>query len=78
MSAAITAATTRIAADEREWKLQSNSMKSRLRKIATEEAFIIPEIASAVRDVVRHGGPNLDLKLLRLITTLGRQPVICV
>lgn len=39
----------------------------RLRKIATEEAFIIPEVAEAVRTVVRRGGPNLDLKLLRLI-----------
>jgi 5-carboxyvanillate decarboxylase len=67
MSGAITAAATRTAADERERTLQSNSTKSRLRKIATEEAFIIPEIASAVRDVVRQGGPNLDLKLLRLI-----------
>ena len=39
----------------------------RLRKIATEEAFSIPEVAEAVRDVVRRGGPNLDLKLLALI-----------
>jgi len=67
MSGAIAAAATRTAADERERTLQSNSTKPRLRKIATEEAFIIPEIASAVRDVVRRGGSNLDLKLLRLI-----------
>ena len=40
---------------------------SRVRKIATEEAFSIPEVAAAVRDVVRRGGPNLDLKLLGLI-----------
>lgn len=39
----------------------------RLRKIATEEAFSIPEVAEAVRDVVRRGGQNLDLKLLTLI-----------
>ena len=39
----------------------------RVRKIATEEAFSIPEIADALRDVVRRGGPNLDLKLLSLI-----------
>lgn len=67
MSGAITAAATRTSADERDRTLQTNPTKSRLRKIATEEAFIIPEIASAVRDVVRRGGPNLDLKLLRLI-----------
>jgi predicted TIM-barrel fold metal-dependent hydrolase len=41
--------------------------KARVRKIATEEAFIIPEIAAAIRDVVRRGGPNLDLKLLAQI-----------
>lgn len=67
ITGAVTAAASRATADEGEWKLQSNSTKSRLRKIATEEAFIIPEIASAVREVVRQGGPNLDLKLLRLI-----------
>jgi predicted TIM-barrel fold metal-dependent hydrolase len=38
-----------------------------VRKIATEEAFTIPEVAEATRDVVRQGGPNLDLKLLSLI-----------
>ena len=47
--------------------LQSNASGTRLRKIAAEEAFTIPEIAAAVRDVVRRGGPNLDLKLLRLV-----------
>jgi hypothetical protein len=47
--------------------LQSNDSKTRLRKIATEEAFTIPEIAAGVRDAVRRGGSNLDLKLLRLV-----------
>ena len=41
--------------------------KSRLRKIATEEAFNIPEIAEAIRGEVRRGGTNLDLKLLAQI-----------
>jgi len=45
----------------------SPSGGSRLRKIATEEAFSIPEVATAVRDLVRQGGRNLDLKLLKLI-----------
>lgn len=36
----------------------------KVRKIATEEAFMIPEVAAAVRDVVRKGGSNLDIKLL--------------
>ena len=67
LSGAIGLAATSTAADGRNGTLQSNATKSRLRKIATEEAFIIPEIAAAVRDVVRQGGPNLDLKLLRLI-----------
>jgi predicted TIM-barrel fold metal-dependent hydrolase len=43
------------------------SSRPRLRKIATEEAFTIPEVAEAVRAVVRGGGPNLDLKLLTLV-----------
>jgi predicted TIM-barrel fold metal-dependent hydrolase len=67
LSGAIGLAATSTAADGRDGTLQSNATKSRLRKIATEEAFIIPEIAAAVRDVMRQGGPNLDLKLLRLI-----------
>jgi predicted TIM-barrel fold metal-dependent hydrolase len=40
---------------------------ARLRKIATEEAFTIPEVVEAMRDVVRHGGTNLDLPVLSLI-----------
>lgn len=40
---------------------------STLRKIATEEACTIPEIVSALRDVVRAGGSNLDLPLLATI-----------
>ena len=36
-----------------------------MRKIATEEAFTIPEIAEAIRNVVRQGGSNLDLLLLK-------------
>src|SRR4051794_34596972 len=39
----------------------------RVRKIATEEAFVIPEMVQPLRDVLRRGGPNLDLKLLALI-----------
>lgn len=68
MSAAVVAALpARGEGHERSSQIQSNTAKPRLRKIATEEAFSIPEIATAVRDVVRQGGPNLDLKLLRLI-----------
>ena len=40
---------------------------TRLRKIATEEAFTIPEVAEAMRDVIKQGGTNLDLKVLSLI-----------
>ncbi|HEX7336069.1 MAG TPA: amidohydrolase family protein, partial [Gemmatimonadales bacterium] len=38
-----------------------------VRRIATEEAFSIPEVSEALREVVRRGGASLDLKLLRLI-----------
>jgi 5-carboxyvanillate decarboxylase len=39
----------------------------RLRKIATEEAWTIPEVADALRAVVKRGGRNLDLELLTSI-----------
>jgi 5-carboxyvanillate decarboxylase len=39
----------------------------RLRKIATEEAFTIPEMIEPVREVLRRGGRSLDLTLLRSI-----------
>ena len=45
----------------------------RIRKIATEEAFMIPEVATAVRELVRRGGSNLDLKLL---TTVFDTPAV--
>ncbi len=47
--------------------------RRRLRRIATEEAFTIPEVAEAVRDVVRRGGANLDLKLLTLVYGTGSE-----
>lgn len=45
----------------------------RVKKIATEEAFMIPEVANAVRDLVRKGGSNLDIKLL---TTVFDSPAV--
>jgi 5-carboxyvanillate decarboxylase len=41
--------------------------QQRLRKIATEEAFNIPEVAEAITTVLRQGGTNLDLLLLKQI-----------
>jgi 5-carboxyvanillate decarboxylase len=38
-----------------------------LRKIATEEAFNIPEIAEAIKTLVRQGGTNLDNAVLKQI-----------
>jgi 5-carboxyvanillate decarboxylase len=38
-----------------------------LRKIATEEAFNIPEIAEAIKTLVRKGGNQLDLAVLKQI-----------
>jgi len=46
---------------------QATAGGDRLRMIATEEAFWIPEVAEAMRDVLKRGGTNLDLKLLSLI-----------
>ena len=45
----------------------SSSPKQRVRKIATEEAFTIPEVSAAMLEVVRRGGPALDLKLWTLV-----------
>jgi 5-carboxyvanillate decarboxylase len=45
----------------------ASANKRPVRKIATEEAFMTPEIAAAVRDVVRGGGSNLDFKLLTTV-----------
>jgi len=47
--------------------LQSRAPGGRVRKVATEEAFVIPEVAEAMRELVRRGGPSLDLKLMGLI-----------
>lgn len=54
------------AAGERPRVLPPDVGRTRLRKIATEEAFTIPEVAAAMRDVARRGGTNLDLAFLRL------------
>ncbi len=43
------------------------AVRARVRKIATEEAFVIPEVAAALREVAQKGGPSLDLKLMNLI-----------
>lgn len=40
---------------------------ARVRKIATEEAFTIPEMVQPVREVLQRGGPSLDLVLLNSI-----------
>lgn len=47
--------------------LQSLLAKPGLRKIATEEAFVIPEIANAFKDVVQKGSTNLDQTMLKQI-----------
>lgn len=52
--------------------LSDKAPKQRLRKIATEEAFNIPEIAEAISDVVKQGGTNLDLLLLKQIYNAPR------
>ena len=42
-----------------------------VRRIATEEAFTIPEVADALREVSRHPGASLDLPLVRGIYDAG-------
>lgn len=46
---------------------ESSQAPKPLRKIATEEAFNIPEIADAIGSVLKQGGTNLDLLLLNQI-----------
>lgn len=45
-----------------------------LRKIATEEAFTIPEMIEPMRDVLRQGGSSLDLVLLRTVYAEAARP----
>jgi len=47
--------------------LNTHTSKQSLRKIATEEAFTIPEIATAYKEIVHKGGTNLDLMVLKQI-----------
>jgi predicted TIM-barrel fold metal-dependent hydrolase len=54
------------AKDEGETDARSQK-RDKMRMIATEEAFVIPEIAEALRELVKRGGTNLDLKLLSTI-----------
>jgi 5-carboxyvanillate decarboxylase len=47
---------------------------SKVRMIATEEAFVITEIADELRVLTRRGGTNLDLKLLSTIYDAPQLP----
>jgi 5-carboxyvanillate decarboxylase len=47
--------------------LNTHPSTQSIRKIATEEAFTIPEIATAYKDIVQKGGTNLDLMVLKQI-----------
>jgi 5-carboxyvanillate decarboxylase len=49
-----------------------------VRKIATEEAFNIPEIAEAIVQIAKKGGNNLDLALLKQIYDVPKeaQPMV--
>jgi predicted TIM-barrel fold metal-dependent hydrolase len=53
-----------LTASAQQKNIDATGAGKKVRKIATEEAFMIPEVAAAVRDVVRKGGSNLDIKLL--------------
>lgn len=54
----------------------SASVRTRVRKIATEEAFVIPEVADAMREIIRRGGLSLDLKLMNLIYNSPAAPAV--
>lgn len=67
VAAAVRSAPTTIADPLAAQEPRSTTRRNHLRKIGTEEAFTIPEVTEAIRELVRRGGPNLDLKLLSLI-----------
>lgn len=67
VASALSRRTPAMAHAERDQQSRPSGPDTRLRKIATEEAFTIPEVAEAVRDVIKRGGTNLDLKVLGLI-----------
>ena len=50
-----------------EARAQAGSRSGRMRKIATEEACSIPEVAKALGEVARSGSKSLDMKLLNRI-----------
>jgi len=47
--------------------MPSNAAPRKFRRIATEEAFSIPEVADALREVSRAPGHSLDLMLVKTI-----------
>jgi 5-carboxyvanillate decarboxylase len=47
--------------------MPSNAGAPKFRRIATEEAFSIPEVANALREVARAPGSSLDLMLVKTI-----------
>ena len=51
------------------------TQRGRLKRIATEVAFTIPELIEPMRDVLRRGGSNLDLSSSRahLLPTESRR-----
>lgn len=55
------------AAEDKQQYSNEDIPPPKIRKIATEEAFNIPEIAEAIRDITRKGGNNLDLMVLKQI-----------
>jgi 5-carboxyvanillate decarboxylase len=64
-SVAVAASLPPFLATQTDLALPTVSPAKPLRKIATEEAFNIPEIAEAIKNLVRQGGTNLDNLLLK-------------
>ena len=64
-----------VIAQDQQNDISPRTATQRVRKIATEEAFMIPEVALAIRNLVQKGGSNLDYKLL---TTVFDSPAATV
>ena len=67
LSTAAATATVPMIAQSNEENEGNTGVRVRTRKIATEEAFNIPEVSDAVKKLLQQGGSNLDLMLLKQI-----------
>lgn len=67
LAAGVATGFPQIAAAEENIANDETQKRGKVRMIATEEAFVIPEIAGELKKLVLRGGTSLDLKLLNTI-----------